>query len=84
MSWTISATCAQARVITQSQVLDHGFEGAIFSMVRELSPIQVEADPAFDTLPLGDEGEACPLINEPLDEPDRGQTINEQVAARHP
>src|SRR5215813_13043050 len=75
---------AQSRVIAQAQLLDHGLEGAIFAPVRELSPVQVEADPAFDTLPLGDEGEAGPFIDEALDEPDRGQAINEQVAARHP
>src|SRR5262245_16456999 len=45
----------QTRVATQSQLIDHGLEGAIFSSVRELSPRQVEADSAFDTLPLGDE-----------------------------
>src|SRR5215813_11440581 len=61
---------AQANIATQSQLLDHGFEGAIFAPVRELSPVEVEADPALNTLILGDEGEAGPLINEPLDEPD--------------
>ena len=30
---------AQARVPAQSQLIDHGLEGAIFSPVRELSPI---------------------------------------------
>src|SRR5262249_47210419 len=74
----------QPRVAAQAQLIDHGLEGAIFSPVCELSPIQVEADPAFDTLTLGDEGEAGPFIDEPLDEPDRGQAIDEQVAARHP
>src|SRR5262245_21244920 len=75
---------AQSRVIAQAQLLDHGLEGAIFAPVRELSSIHIEADPAFDTLPLGDEGEAGPFIDEPFDEPDRGQAIDEQVAARHP
>src|SRR5262245_66393029 len=74
---------AQARVITQAQLLDHGLEGAIFAPVRELSPVQVEADPAFDTLLLGYEGEAGPLVNKPLDEPDRGESINERRAACH-
>src|SRR5262245_23626786 len=74
----------QPRVATQAQLIDHGLEGTIFAPVCELSPIQIEADPAFDTLPLGDEGEAGSLINEPLDEPDRGQAINEQAAARNP
>src|SRR6266511_2168311 len=59
----------QTRVATQAQLIDHGLEGAIFSPVRELSPIKIEADPAFDDLPLGYEGEAGPFINEPLDEP---------------
>src|SRR5262245_33518922 len=75
---------AQSRVIAQAQLLDHGLEGAIFAPVRELSSIHIEADPAFDTLPLGDEGEAGPFIDEPFDEPDRGQAIDEQAAARHP
>src|SRR5262245_12910771 len=75
---------AQSRGATQSQLIDHGFEGAIFPPVRELSPVQVESDPSFDTLPLGDERKAGPLINETLDQPDRGQAIDEQVAARHP
>src|SRR5262245_34513641 len=74
----------QARGATQAQLLDHGFESAIFAPVRELSSVQVEPDPALDTFPLGDEREAGPLVNEPLDEPDRGQAIDEQVAARHP
>src|SRR5262249_26974519 len=74
----------QTGVTIQAQLIDHGLEGAILALVRELSTEQIEADPAFDTLPLGDEGESGPFIDEPLDEPDRGQAINEQVAARHP
>src|SRR5262245_49343263 len=44
----------QTRVAAQAQLIDHGLEGAIFAQVRELSSVQFEADPAIDTLPLGD------------------------------
>ena len=57
----------QAFVLTETKALEHRFEGAVLSVMSELSSKHVKGNCAFDRFAFGNEIEARTLINELFD-----------------
>src|SRR5207244_2157472 len=72
---------AQGSAVTQAEPLQHRLEGAILTVMRELSAVHVEGNRALHRLSIGHEIKARTFVDELSDQPCGCEAINMQVAS---
>src|SRR6266496_5082799 len=74
----------QALATAQAESLQHPFESAVFSMMREFSAIHVEGNRALYGFAFSNKIEARTFVDELSYQPGGSQPVDMQVAPGHP